>query len=163
MVGRRGVTEHLSGDVRKLRTTWWSGVDFWEYNEHNIDAKGRLVLPSTFRPAFEGGGVLTFQGRYVGIFERPRWVAHLRDMTDSGEFSAEEIHYVKSFVTEFTPDAQNRVTVPARLRARSGIDREVALIGMGDHIAVYPRDEWKAFEERLDAGGDLADRLTRLG
>lgn len=145
------------------RAIWWSSVDFWEYNEHNIDGKGRLVLPSSFRPAFEGGGVLTFMGHYAGIFERSRWAARLRDMVDSGEFSTEEIHYVKSFVTEFTPDGQNRVTIPARLRARSGIEREVALIGMGNHIAVYPRDEWKAFEARLDAGGDLADRLTRVG
>ena len=139
---------------------WWSDVDFWEYNEHNIDDKGRLVLPASFRSAFEGGGVLTFVGRSVGIFEHARWDAKLRQLRDSGDFSNDEIRLVKSLVTEFTPDSQNRVTLPARLRERAGIEREVALIGMGDHVAVYARDAWKAFEARLDAGGDLADRLS---
>lgn len=138
----------------------WSGMDFWEYNEHNIDGKGRLVLPASFRAAFEGGGVLTFQGKYVGIFEHSRWDAHLRQLRESGDFTTEEIRYVKSLVTEFTPDSQNRVTLPARLRERTGIEREVALIGMGEHIAVYARDEWKAFEAQVDVGGDLADRLS---
>lgn len=142
------------------RDLGWSNVDFWEYNEHNIDGKGRLVLPASFRAAFEGGGVLTFQGKYVGIFEHSRWDAHLRQLRDSGDFTTDEIRLVKSLVTEFTPDAQNRVTLPARLRARTGIEREVALIGMGDHVAVYARDEWKAFEAEVDTGGDLADRLS---
>ncbi len=135
-------------------------MDFWEYNEHNIDGKGRLVLPASFRDAFEDGGVLTFQGRYLAIFEHSRWQAKMRTMRDSGDFTAEELRYVKSFVTEFKPDSQNRVTIPVRLRERAGIDKEVALIGMGEHISVYARDEWKSFEQRLDAGGDLADRLA---
>ncbi|MCB1270968.1 MAG: hypothetical protein M9942_06400 [Microthrixaceae bacterium] len=135
-------------------------MDFWEYNEHNIDDKGRLVLPASFRSAFESGGLLTYHGRYLALFEYARWEAHLRTMRDSGNFSPQELRYLKSFVTEFTPDGQHRVTVPTRLRDRAGIDREVALIGMGDHVAVYARDVWKAFEEELDSGGDLADRLA---
>lgn len=135
-------------------------VDFWEYNEHNIDGKGRLVLPASFRPAFESGGLLTFHGHYLALFEYARWDAHLRSIRDSGSFTAQELRYLKSFVTEFTPDAQHRVTVPTRLRERAGIEHEVALIGMGDHVAIYVWDTWRAFEESLDAGGDLADRLA---
>lgn len=150
----------LVGEPGGPRDIWWSDVDFWEYNEHNIDDKGRLVLPASFRSAFEGGGVLAFVGKSVGIFEHPRWDARLRQLRDSGDFSNDEIRLVKSLVTEFTPDGQNRVTLPVRLRERAGIEREVALIGMGDHIAVYARDAWKAFEARLDEGGDLADRLS---
>lgn len=160
MVGRCGANRYLGGNIGRPRNLRWSNVDFWEYNEHNIDGKGRLVLPASFRAAFEGGGVLTFQGRYVGIFEHSRWDARLRQLRESGDFSTAEIRLVMSLVTEFTPDAQNRVTVPVRLRERTGIEREVALIGMGDHVAVYAREEWKAFEAEVDAVGDLADRLS---
>ncbi|MGI9579566.1 MAG: division/cell wall cluster transcriptional repressor MraZ [Microthrixaceae bacterium] len=135
-------------------------MDFWEYNEHNIDDKGRLVLPSSFRSAFEGGGVLTLQGNFVAMMQPSRWEYVLRKMTESGQYSNRELNYIKSFVTVFTPDGQNRVTIPSRLRDRVGLTREVALIGMGQHIAIYPRDAWQALESDMAAGGDLDERLS---
>lgn len=135
-------------------------MDFWEYNEHNIDDKGRLVLPSSFRSAFEGGGVLTLQGSFVAMMQPARWEQVLRKMTDSGQYSTRELNYIKSFVTVFTPDGQNRVTIPARLRERVGLEREVALIGMGQHIAIYPRESWQAIESDMATGGDLDERLS---
>ncbi len=135
-------------------------MDFWEYNEHNIDDKGRLVLPSSFRSAFEQGGVLTLQGNFVAMMQPARWEQVLRNMAASGDYSNRELNYIKSFVTVFTPDGQNRVTIPARLRDRVDLGREVALIGMGTHIAIYPRDAWLAIESDMAGGGDLDDRLS---
>lgn len=136
-------------------------MEFWEYNEHNIDGKGRLVLPSSFRESFESGGVMTFMGSRVVIFQPQVWEARLRKMSASGDFSPREIDFVKSFVTVFQPDGQNRVTIPARLRERAGLDREVALIGMGDHIDVYDREAWRALEDDLASTPDLAERLAQ--
>jgi MraZ protein len=138
--------------------SWSTDVEFWDYNEHNIDGKGRLVLPSSFRSAFTDGGVLTYQGTYVAIMTPAEWEKRLREMTASGVYSAKELNFVKSMVTVFQPDAQNRVTIPARLRDRVGLDREVAMIGMGRHIAVYPRQVWLALED--DLAGDLSTRLS---
>lgn len=141
-------------------------MEFWDYNEHNIDGKGRLVLPSSFRSAFEDGGVLTFQGNYVALHEPSAWDQALRRMQNSGEYTKLELNYVKSLVTTFTPDAQNRVMIPIRLRERVGLDREVALIGMGNHIALYPRDVWREIEAELDRAVDgrpsLSDRLAEV-
>jgi len=139
-------------------------VEFWEYNEHNIDGKGRLVLPSSFRAAFQDGGVMTFQGSHMALHQPAGWEKALRRMETGGEYTKRELGYVKSFVTLFTPDGQSRVTIPARLREAVGLDREVAMIGMGTHVAVYPRDVWKALEAELAAGVDggpgLSDRLA---
>ena len=134
-------------------------MEFWEYNEHNIDGKGRLVLPSSFRTAFEQGGVLTYQGTHVAIMEPAEWTKRLREMTNSGAYSKAELGFIKSMVTVFTPDSQNRVTIPTRLRERAGLDREVAMIGMGSHVAVYPRDAWQALEHDL-VDSDLSTRLS---
>ena len=141
-------------------------MEFWEYNEHNIDGKGRLVLPSSFRSAFDKGGVLTFQGSYVALHEPAGWDKALRRMESSGDYTKRELMYVKSFVTPFTPDAQSRVMIPARLRERVGLKREVALIGMGGHVAIYPRQVWKDLEAELGAGVDggpsLTERLSEM-
>jgi MraZ protein len=140
-------------------------VDFWEYNEHTIDGKGRLVLPSSFRAAFADGGVLTNQGDYVGLHTPSTWEQAFRAMRDSENFTVRELAVVKSFVTRFEPDAQNRVTLPSRLRTAVGLERDVALIGMGNHVALYPRDRWQVLEGEVlgGAGGvgpSLAERLA---
>ena len=139
-------------------------TEFWEYNEHTIDGKGRLVLPSSFRSAFEKGGVLTFQGDHLALLTPVGWDKALRRMTESGDYSTRELNYIKSFVTLFTPDAQSRVTIPARPRERVGLEREVAMIGMGSHIAIYPRDVWRSLEDEIGGGADgrpsLDDRLA---
>jgi MraZ protein len=138
-------------------------VDFWEYNEHTIDGKGRLVLPASFREEFAGGGVLANHGDHVGLHTGSGWEQAYRSMESQG-FSPRELSVVKSFATRFLPDAQNRVTVPARLREVVGVDREVALIGMGKYVALYPRDRWRRIEaDVLSAqheGASLAERLA---
>lgn len=139
-------------------------MEFWEYNEHNIDGKGRLVLPSSFRSAFSDGGVLTFQGNHLAMRQPASWDQALRRMVGSGDYTSQELKFVKSHVTVFTPDAQNRVMIPARLRERAGLEREVAMIGMGDYIAIYPRDVWLALEAEIASGADgrsdLNERLA---
>ncbi|MFV0315674.1 MAG: division/cell wall cluster transcriptional repressor MraZ [Microthrixaceae bacterium] len=132
---------------------------FWEYNEHNIDGKGRLVLPSTFRANLEGGGVLTWMGRRLAIYPPAVWEARLRKLSNDPAITPRQFSLLRSYVTAFTPDSQNRVTIPARLREQSGLDRSVALIGMGDHIDLYDLDAWKALEV-AEATEELYDRLT---
>ncbi len=139
-------------------------MDFWEYNEHTIDGKGRLVLPSSFREAFAGGGVLTNQGDHVALLTPAGWDIAFRAMRDSQDFSPRELSVVKSFASRFHADAQNRVTLPPRLRQAVGLERDVALIGMGNHVALYPRDRWHQLEGEVLAvpadGASLADRLA---
>lgn len=139
-------------------------MDFWEYNEHTIDGKGRLVLPSSFREAFTDGGVLTNQGDHVALHTPAGWDIAFRAMRESQDFTPRELAVVKSFVTRFHPDAQNRVTLPARLRQAVGLERDVALIGMGNHVALYPRDRWHQLEGEVLAdhaqGAGLAERLA---
>jgi MraZ protein len=139
-------------------------VEFWEYNEHNVDGKGRLVLPSSFRDAFDRGGVLSFQGSFVAIHDPAGWDKARRRMEDSGDYTKKELYWLRSFVTNFTPDSQNRVMLPARLREAVGVEREVALVGQGSFIAVYPRDVWHRLEDELTAASDgrpsLSDRLS---
>lgn len=139
-------------------------MDFWEFNEHSIDGKGRLVLPSSFRSAFEAGGVLSNLGDHIGIHTATGWEAAYRKMRDQGGYTPREMAVIRSFATRFTLDSQNRVHLPGRLRSAVGVEREVALIGMGDHIALYPRDRWYEIESQTfapsDGGESLAERLA---
>ncbi len=139
-------------------------MDFWEFNEHNLDDKGRLVLPASFRDAFEDGGILAFQGQCAVIHTPAGWENTIRKIEGSGDYSKRELAVIKSYVTHFKPDAQSRVKIPERLREATNLKSKVSLIGMGRYIALYPKDLWDQIQEETMRGpggtSSLADRLS---
>jgi MraZ protein len=141
-----------------------SNLRFWEYNEHNLDAKGRLVLPASFRDEFEFGGILAFGGTHAMIHTISGWQQVATSIETSGRYNPRELAVIKSFATQFKPDAQNRVKVPDRLRTAAGLDREVALIGMGHYVALYSLDRWQQIQGEVMADDgtddDLMERLS---
>lgn len=40
-------------------------------------------------------------------------------------------------------DAQGRVVIPEKIIKRSVMGRELTLVGTGDHVAIWNRDEWE--------------------
>ena len=82
--------------------------------DHSLDAKGRLILPAHFRPAFERGGYLTLN------FER------CLSLWTPGEF-----------------DRQGRMGIPAHLREFAGLAGAVLVTGAIDHIELWNPEEWQ--------------------
>ena len=51
------------------------------------------------------------------------------------------------------PDKQGRVLIPDQVRKRTGLDKEVTLVGVRDHMELWNRAEWEAEREKLFASG----------
>ena len=57
-------------------------------------------------------------------------------------------------------DASGRVTLPPPLLAHSGIEKEVVVVGVGDHHEVWSKDRWQEQQDALDAEiGEVTERL----
>lgn len=141
-------------------------MEFFDQFEHTIDDKGRMVLPAAYREAFAGGGFLTLLGDNAALFTPDGWEKYRRRLELSGTFSRDELRYLFSFVSPFTPDAQHRIAVSARLRERVGLGREVSIVGSSSHAAIFPRERWAALEDRVNApdesGRTLVDKFETL-
>ena len=48
-------------------------------------------------------------------------------------------------------DASGRVTLPPPLLAHAGIEKEVVVVGVGDHLEVWDKGRWTREQEALDA------------
>lgn len=142
-------------------------VEFFDQYEHTIDGKGRLVLPSAYRSEFANGGYLTFMGASVGLFTPEGWEKHRFKLQSSDVFSRKDVSQVLALTSQFVPDAQHRVSLSPKLRARVGLERDVTVVGQGSHAAIYPREVWAAREEESmqpdDSGIALADKFDHLG
>jgi MraZ protein len=138
---------------------------FGEY-EHAIDEKSRLTLPARFRDAL-GGGVVISKGldANLDVYPRASWTdvveARLSGLDPFSRETRELQRFFFSGAVDAVPDKQGRVLVSPKLAEHAGIDREVVLVGVYDHLEIWDRKAWSehlhAVEGRVD---DVAERLA---
>ena len=138
---------------------------FYGEYEHTIDDKNRLTLPARFRDELDAGVVLA-RGieRNIEIYPRGSWdanVARIADLDSLTREAREMKRFVFSGATVTELDKQGRVIVPPNLAKHAGIDKDVVLAGVHDHIEVWDREEWRAHLGAIEgSAGDVAERLA---
>lgn len=111
---------------------------------NGVDAKGRVVMPASFRPAFAPGGYLTvWQDRCLAAFpttEFDRYVAHIgRGLASSGEGAPDAVlRELWATTTEMRLDVQGRLALPEDLRTLVGIGADVQFQGFGSRVELWP-------------------------
>jgi MraZ protein len=61
-------------------------------------------------------------------------------------------------------DRQGRVALPQALRVYAGLDRDVTVVGVADHLEIWDASKWGAISEASDAAyADLEAALTEEG
>ena len=116
---------------------------FGEY-EHAIDEKSRLTLPARFRDAL-GSGVVIGKGidANLDVYPRASWTDVVEErLAGLDPFSRETRELQRFFfsgVVDAVPDKQGRVLVPPKLAERAGLEREVVVVGVYDHLEIWDR------------------------
>ena len=140
-------------------------MSFRGHYEHSLDAKNRLSIPARFRAAFSDGVVLAKDPETCVAVWTPnsheaiidRALANLNPM--GAEYrKLSRFYQGNSFVVEL--DASGRVTLPTTLLGHASIDKEVVVVGVGDHLEVWGKERWHREQESLDAEiGEVTERL----
>lgn len=124
---------------------------------HTIDAKGRMALPARFRQDLEKGAVISKgMGRCLSIYTLERW-NQKSDELAAGKTSEE----LRDFERRIYPsaniiemDGQGRLVIPANLRAFANLGNEVTVAGVRDHIEIWDRATWQAYQQQLEEQGE---------
>jgi len=135
-------------------------------HEHSVDEKNRLTLPVKFRKSFEGGIVLT-RGidRCIAAYPRDEWERSLGKRIGELEGLSRDDRRLQRFffasAAEAELDKQGRVMVPAALMEHAGLDREVTVTGVYDHLEIWDRAAWRAEMNEVEGSAeDVAERLA---
>ncbi len=165
----RGVDEdrpHSTPVIPLHQTGAERTVDLYDTFEHTLDGKGRLVLPAPFRSTYADGGLAVNLAECVGLFSYESWDRWRRKVEQSRKVDRHRLRYLFASVSPIQPDAQNRITINPRLRAKIGLGRDVVIVGSGSYANVYDRAAWERFEAQAEApdadGRTLADDLADL-
>jgi MraZ protein len=138
---------------------------FYGTHEHTIDDKNRLTLPAKFREGL-GGGVVLVPGidGTVDVYPRKSWEASVERITalDSLNREAREMkRFVFGGTTVTELDKQGRVLVPPDLARHAGLGKEVAVVGVHDHVEIWGRSEWASHVSAIEGSvGDVAERAA---
>ncbi|MBK9594340.1 MAG: division/cell wall cluster transcriptional repressor MraZ [Rhodocyclales bacterium] len=128
----------------------------------NLDAKGRLAVPSRHREglsaAAAGRLVLTAHPhRCLLIYPLPAWEP-IRDKVLAAPSLEQQSAYLKrllvGFAREEEMDAAGRLLIAPELRQYAGLEKEVWLVGQGNHFELWSAAGWKQQQEAIFALGD---------
>ncbi len=139
---------------------------FRGHYEHSLDAKNRLSIPARFRASFSAGVVLAKDPEtcvavwtpdsHESIIERA--LGGLNPMASEYR-KLSRFYQGNSFEIEL--DGSGRVTLPQPLMAHAAIEKEVVVVGVGDHLEVWDRERWESEQQSLDA--EIEEVTERLG
>ncbi|MBI4557468.1 MAG: division/cell wall cluster transcriptional repressor MraZ [Candidatus Hydrogenedentes bacterium] len=129
--------------------------------EHStsLDDKGRITVPRRFREAMDVYGhqvwYLTrgFDG-CIFLFHRDEWNRIRAHIGRRVSIDGKALDFRRLFfgsVAEAKPDPQGRLGVPSHLREYAGLEKEAVLLGIDDHLELWSRDAWRAFQEGKQA------------
>ena len=134
-------------------------------HRYQLDAKGRIALPSRFRGVLEAGVYLTLgQDRCLYAFpndEFQRQAEEVRSRPLSAQAARDYRRMFFGNVERADLDKQGRMTIPQRLRAKVGLQREAVVIGVSDWLEIWPTARWDEYERThasAYAGGALDPR-----
>lgn len=136
--------------------------------QHNIDAKGRVIVPAKFREELGSKFVVT-KGldKCLVIYTMEEWKLFEEKMkkfpiTDEGV--RRFFRFLFSGACECEPDAQGRIIIPQNIRKHANILKELVFIGVVNKVEIWNKDNWDTYNDEDNfIDNELAEKMAELG
>lgn len=116
--------------------------------DHVIDDRGRITLPRKIRQELSGETVVLSRGfdQCIFGFDRESWEReaqkHLEgNLTDPK--SRDIRRYLFAAAENAEIDRLGRILLPAQLKEYALVEKEVVVVGAGDHFEIWEKSAWE--------------------
>lgn len=136
--------------------------------KHNIDSKGRLIVPAKFRDDL-GERFIVTRGLDGCLFGYPQeeWKVleqKLKQLPLAKKESRAFTRFFYSAATECTLDKQGRINLPQTLIDHAGLEKACYVIGVSERFEIWSEDRWSDFStEAEDNFEDMAEEMIDFG
>lgn len=138
-------------------------------SNHNLDAKGRLIIPARLRDGLGSSFVLCRgMDNNISAYPQDEW-EKFSDKLNSLPISDKNARRFQKFfqgsANECEVDGQFRIVIPQSLREWAGIDKEVVLVGNGATAEIWDKGAWDRYNsaDEMDIDAISMDMSSRYG
>ncbi len=130
---------------------------------HNIDEKGRLIIPAKVRYEL-GEKFIVTRGldKCLFVYSMDEWeniIKKYRELPNTKE-ARNFMRFFLSGATASEFDKQGRMNILTPLINYASLKRECVIIGVNDRLEIWSKDEWDKFvSENEESFSDMADHL----
>jgi MraZ protein len=121
-----------------------------------LDEKGRVILPAKFRDELSSGLVITKgQEGCLYVFSQREFEAYyeqLRKAPLTNQGSRDFLRVFLSGASQELLDSQNRVTIAQELRTYAALERDLTVIGVGNHVEIWSTAAWETYYAAKEGG-----------
>ena len=120
----------------------------------NLTDGSRLALPKKLREQILGDEVVLSRGfeKCIFVYDKQDWINESQKQVDNPitDLRTRDLRrYMFAGALDSKLDSQGRMIVPNNLLSYAGIDKEVTVIGAGDHIEIWNTATWNAYFENV--------------
>lgn len=132
--------------------------------QHNIDSKGRLIIPAKFREHLGEQFVIT-RGLDKCLFGYPlsEWKeleSKLKTLPLTKKDARAFTRFFFSGATECEIDKQGRVNLPATLLQYAALEKECVILGVSNRIEIWSKHLWEEyFMESEESFAEIAENM----
>jgi MraZ protein len=142
-------------------------------SHHNLDPKGRLIIPTRFRhvlkkSSVDGLVVSKMDGALV-CYPFEEWYKVEERILNMAVKSENMRRFRRIFVGgafECILDKQGRILIPPTLRQYAALQKEVVLVGVLDHFEIWAQEGYLDQDEKLHkdlTNEDMRNEIAALG
>ena len=135
--------------------------------QHNLDTKGRIIIPAKFRDGLGDEMVVTrWLDGCLAIYTEKQWqelYQKLQTLPSTKREARRFTHMIMAKAAECTLDAQGRIRLPQPLVKEAQLVKECVVIGVSDHVEIWDQERWNEYYAiASESFEDIAEELTEF-
>ena len=134
--------------------------------EHQVDSKGRVIVPALFRELLSPACFVT-KGfhRCLFIFPWKKWLEIETKLSSAPitDLNALALQRFFGAGVEATPDGQGRLMIPPALRDYADIQRDVFTLGANNRLELWSKENWDEYESQELSLESILEKAASLG
>lgn len=119
--------------------------------QHNIDPKGRVIMPAKFREEL-GEVFYATKGTdsSITVLSKQAWDELGAKICALPSAQTKDLQrFLFSSAAELIPDKQGRVLIPQILRDYAHLDKDVVIIGTGSRVEIWDAERWNKYNNDI--------------